>query len=79
MIKRIDRSEDARTSSDLKNKTNDVIIIPARIQINYGNDKDIELDCDGKTIFAYSYTLGRNFENWEIVRLLEEVGYAFNK
>ncbi len=40
---------------------------------------DIELHCDGKAIFAYSYTLGRNFENWEIVKLLEEVGYAFNK
>ena len=43
MIKKIDRPEDAVTSPDQKNKTNDAIIIPARTSINYGNLKDIEV------------------------------------
>jgi len=40
---------------------------------------DVELHCDGKTIFAYSYTLARNLENWEIVKLLKEMGYDHAK
>jgi len=37
-----------------------------QVIIKINGKADIELHCDGKTIFAYSYTLGRNFENWEI-------------
>lgn len=43
MIKIIDRPEDAGTSPDQKNKTNDAIIIPARTVLSYGNIKDIDV------------------------------------
>jgi len=43
MIKQIDRPEDALTSPDLKNKTNDAVIIPARSQIQVGDTKDIDV------------------------------------
>jgi len=40
---------------------------------------DIELHCDGEQISAYSYTLKRHLSECEIVRLLREMEYNYNK
>jgi hypothetical protein len=38
---------------------------------------DIEIHTDGTSIFAYSYTLQRNLNKQEILRMLRDIGFKY--